>query len=109
MNYLCFALFCKQASNAQLPNIIVKEYASSLIDPDREECYNIAVSEARQRGIAVCVPPDLGIDYCLACGHNHGNRWGGHGDPVRDYACHDCKCVDPVWAYERGAPLIYIG
>lgn len=44
-----------------------------------------------------------GEDYCLACNHNHGKAWGGHGEPHKDAHCHDCDCKEPDWKADHDA------
>jgi hypothetical protein len=46
-----FALYCQQATDNQLENIMTKEQESGETDAYRQRCYEIAVLEAKVRGL----------------------------------------------------------
>ena len=48
-----FLLFCRQATDAQLENILAKEWEASQYDFDRRSDYSDAAREAERRGWTV--------------------------------------------------------
>jgi len=50
---MSFRLFCRQASDRQLPEIIRKEFEGKKRNPERESDYEAACDEAESRGMAV--------------------------------------------------------